>query len=245
MKNVQNNILHNYGHAHFCALFTSCHVKVKIIWCFPRTSIPLKYEGHPGSKEHLRIQSVHLFCCSLSLVSGVQCDFENCLMQLYVGSCHVVSAEIAVAMDMPTDNLADCEVRGVIRFLQANEILVRHAEEARSCVELFYCTTMHVRILPARHKSFCVSILRIVLNWHRRTFFCFQKWSTMLVKLRNDEDLSDAGWITRRPHGMNRVYTNLCQSTTRALMSEATMWKSRRSYVPKHLYSVSVLLILL
>ena len=80
-------------------------------------------------------------------------------MQLYVGSCHVVSAEIAVAMDMPTDNLADCEVRGVIRFLQANEILVRHAEEARSCVELFYCTTMHVRILPARHKSCCVSIL--------------------------------------------------------------------------------------
>ena len=41
------------------------------------------YEGHPESKECLHIQSGHLFCCSRSLVSGVQYDIENCLMQLY------------------------------------------------------------------------------------------------------------------------------------------------------------------
>ena len=32
------------------------------------------YEGHPESKERLRIQSTHLFCCSQSLISGIQCD---------------------------------------------------------------------------------------------------------------------------------------------------------------------------
>ena len=81
------------------------------------------YEGHPESKERLRMQSVHLFCCSRSLVSGVQCDVENCLMQLYVGLYHMVglSAEISMAMAVPIENPADCEVRDVIRFLQPDE----------------------------------------------------------------------------------------------------------------------------
>ena len=64
-------------------------------------------EGHPESKERLRIHSAHLFCSSRSLVSGVQFDVEKYLMQLYVGPCHVVSAEIAVAMSVPIENLAD------------------------------------------------------------------------------------------------------------------------------------------
>ena len=72
------------------------------------------YEGHPESKERLRIQSAHLFCCSRSLVSGVKCDVENYLMQLYVGPSHVVSAEIAVVMAVPIENPADCEMWGVI-----------------------------------------------------------------------------------------------------------------------------------
>ena len=78
-----------------------------------------------SSRNHSRllIQSVHLFCCSRSLVSGVRCDVENCLMQLYVGTCHVVNAEISVAVAVPNYNPTDCEVRSVIRFLQANEIL--------------------------------------------------------------------------------------------------------------------------
>ena len=73
-------------------------------------------EGHPERKERLYIQSGHLFRCSRLLVSGIQCDVENCLMQLHVGPYHVVSAEIGVAIAMPIENHADCEVRGVILF---------------------------------------------------------------------------------------------------------------------------------
>ena len=78
-------------------------------------------------------------------------------MQLYVGTCHVVSAERAVAMTVLIENPADCEVRGVIRFLQTDEILGYLAEEASSRVELFCFTTMYVRILSGRHKPCCVS----------------------------------------------------------------------------------------
>ena len=42
---------------------------------------------------------------------------------------------------------------------------------------------------------------------------------------------------------MKRVYTNWCQGTTSALMSKATVWKSRQRYVPYLLYSDSVLLL--
>ena len=77
---------------------------------------------------------MHLFYCSRSLVSGVQCDVENCLVQLYVGLCHVVTAEIAVAMAVLIENPASCEMRRVIRVLEVNEILVYPAEEASSRV---------------------------------------------------------------------------------------------------------------
>ena len=140
-------------------------------------------EGYPESKERLRIQSKHLFCCSRSLVSGVLCDVESCRMQLYVGPCHVVNAEIPVALAMPIENPADCEVRGVIRFLQADEILWYLTEEASSRVELFCCTTMHVRILPRQTQGLLreqfyrasSSILLTVRTCHRWTFSCFQK----------------------------------------------------------------------
>ena len=45
----------------------------------------------------------------------------------------MISAEIAVAMTVPIENPADCEVRGVISFLQADEILGYLAEEANYC----------------------------------------------------------------------------------------------------------------
>ena len=96
------------------------------------------------------------FCCSRSLFSGVQCDVENCLVQLHIGPCHVISAEITAAMAVQIENPADRDVRGVIRFLQADEILSYIAEEASSRVELFCCKTMHVRILPGRHTSLAV-----------------------------------------------------------------------------------------
>ena len=99
-------------------------------------------------------------------------------MQMYVGPCHLVSAEIAVTMGVPIENPADCEVRGFTSFLQAGDILGYLAEEAIIRLELFCCTTMHIRILPSRHKLCCVinsigtssSNLRTVLAWHRRTF---------------------------------------------------------------------------
>ena len=78
-------------------------------------------------------------------------------MQLYVGPCQVVSAEIAVTMAVPIENPAYFEVRNVIRFLQADEILGYLAEEASYRVELVFCTTMQVRILPGRHKPCCMN----------------------------------------------------------------------------------------
>ena len=141
------------------------------------------YESDTENKERFHIQSKHLFCCSRSLVSGVQCDVGNCIMQLYVGPCHVVRAEIAVAMAVAIENPADWEVRGVIRFLQTDEILGYLAEETSFRVELFRCMTMHDRILPGRHQPCCVSnfietsssILHTVRTRHRRTFSYFQK----------------------------------------------------------------------
>ena len=66
---------------------------------------------------------------------------------MYVGPCHVVNAEIAVAMAVPIENPADCEVQGVIYFLQADEILDNLAEEASARVEYCYvarqCTSAY------------------------------------------------------------------------------------------------------
>ena len=65
-------------------------------------------------------------------------------------------------------------------------------------------------------------------------FFLFPKMKERLAGKRFvNYDLKDAGWITWRPHGMNRVYTNWCQGTTSALMSKASICKSRQRYVPK------------
>ena len=36
--------------------------------------------------------------------------FNSCLMQLYIGLCHVVSAEITMAMVVPIENHADYQV---------------------------------------------------------------------------------------------------------------------------------------
>ena len=42
----------------------------------------------------------------------------------------------------------------------------------------------------------------------------------------------------------SRLYTNWCQDMTSALMSKATMWKSRQSYMRKLGYSISELSLL-
>ena len=111
---------------------------------------------------------------------------KSCLMQLYVGFCHVVSAETPVFIIPYSPDLAPSD------------------------------------------------------------FSCFQKWrNTLLVNasqiMKTLRMLSWPGWITRRPHGMKRVYKNWCQVTS-DLMSKVTMWKGRQRYVPKLVYSISVLL---
>ena len=47
----------------------------------------------------------------------------------------------------------------------------------------------------------------------------------------------------QRPHVMERVYRNWCQSAASALMPMVTLWKSREWFVPKIVYLVSVLLL--
>ena len=64
----------------------------------------------------------------------------------------MVSADIAVATVVLIENSADSKVQDVVSFLQADEILGYLAKEATSHMELFCCTTMHVHILPGRHK---------------------------------------------------------------------------------------------
>ena len=73
---------------------------------------------------------MHLFRCSRSLVSGVQCDVEKLPHAVVRWTCRALSAEIAVAMAVPVEDPADCEVRGIIRLLQADEILRYLTEEA-------------------------------------------------------------------------------------------------------------------
>ena len=64
-------------------------------------------------------------------------------------------------------------------------------------------------------------------------FFMFPEMKENLAgkHFANDEDLKDAGCITRRPYGIKWVYTNWCQGSTSALMSKATMWKSIKQYL--------------
>ena len=104
-------------------------------------------------------------------------------MQLYVGPFRLVSAKIAVAMAVPIENPADCEVRGVIRFLQADDILGYLAKETSCRVKLF-CCVMHVRILPGRHKHYWDIFEHPPYSpdLAPSDFFLFKKWrSTLLI----------------------------------------------------------------
>ena len=65
----------------------------------------------------------------LQPIIGFWCSVWKFLKQLYVGTCHVVSAEISMAMAVPIENPAGCEMRSVIHFLQADDILGYLAEE--------------------------------------------------------------------------------------------------------------------
>ena len=53
-----------------------------------------------------------MFCYSRTLVSGVQCEVGKLFVQLYVGPCHLLSADIVVAIAVAIENPATvmCEV---------------------------------------------------------------------------------------------------------------------------------------
>ena len=148
-------------------IFEICNVKVtKIKLCETVNMLPLDLLIECSSRLYRIndpytkvIQKVKNVCAYSRRTCFVAADYWfvfsvmlSCLMQLHIGPYRVVSAEIAVAMAVPIENPADCEVRGVIRFLQADEILGYLAEEASSRMKLFCCTTIHVRILPGRNK---------------------------------------------------------------------------------------------
>ena len=109
-----------------------------------------------STKAIQKVQFANLFCCGRLVVSSVQCDVKKCLVQLYVGPCHVVSEEIAVAMAVPIENPADCEVRSDVFYRRIRSQVILTKRQALAW-NYFVCKTMHFRILPERHKSCCVS----------------------------------------------------------------------------------------
>ena len=128
----------------------------KIFTC---CQIPSEVLSYKALQEHACTRAIHKVknVCAYSprtcfvaadhwfLVFSVMKSF---LMLLYVGSCDVVSAEIAVFMAVPIENPADCEVQCDIRFVQADEILGYLAEKESSRVELFCYTKLQILILP-------------------------------------------------------------------------------------------------
>ena len=115
----------------------------------------------------------------------------------------MVSAEIAVAMAVPIENSTNCEVQGIIRFLQADEILGYLVEEGSSRVELF-CLHDNARPHTARQTQ---TLLLELFHWDifehplyspdlaTLDLFLFPKMKEHLPGkcFANDEDLKNAG----------------------------------------------------
>ena len=175
------------------------------------------------------------------------CDVNKLPHAVVVEPSHAVSAEIAVAMAVPIENPVDCEVLFVFRMPMRCQVIL-----AKKFTREIVLLNDNARPHTAWQTQ---ALLREQFHWDifehppyspdmaPSDFFLFSKMKEHLARkcFTNDEDLKDGGWITRQPHGMRRVYTNWCQGTS-ALMSKVTMWKSRQRYVPKLVYSVSVLL---
>ena len=103
-------------------------------------------------------------------------------------------------------------MRGVIRFLEADEILGYLAEEASSRVELFCCTTMNFRILPGRHKQFRRDIFEhppCSLDLVPSDFFMFPKMKEHLAGKRfaKDENLKNASTATWCEEVVHKLYS--------------------------------------
>ena len=149
--------------------FLQLHVKGSLVlWT---------YEGHPESKERLRIQFAHLFYCSWSLVSGVQCDVKKLP--------HAV-ASWTLSCGKCRDSCADWEFRQLwdarcYSFSAGRWDLRLSCQRGKLSFGIVLLHGMHVHILPGRRKPCCKSnsigtsssILRTVQTWHHRTFSCF------------------------------------------------------------------------
>ena len=174
-------------------------VKTKYIW------------GPSKNKERLRIQSAHLFCCSRSLVSGVQCDVEKLPhavthRTLSCGKC----------IDSPGHGCVDWESRrlwdvGCYSFSAGWwDTRLSYRRDKLSCGIVLLHDNAHPH--TARQTQ---TLLFEQFHWdifeHSQyspdlapsDVFLFPKMKEHLAGKRfaNDEDLKDNGWITRRPHG--------------------------------------------
>ena len=178
------------------------------------------YEGHPESKERLRIQSAHLFCCSRSLVSGVQWPWN-------VASCSCTSDLVTWYVQrqlwlwlcrLRIPPTVRCEVLLVFAGRWNLRFSYRRGKLSRGIV-LFHDNAR--RILLGIHNPCCVSnstgtsssILRTVRTWYRRTFFCFQKWrSTLLVNasqiIKTWRMMSAIAWYEEGIHKVVSSYHN-------------------------------------
>ena len=172
-------------------------------------------QGHPESKESLRIKSAHLFCCSWSLVVGPHgkcrdscvhgcADWESC--RLRGARCYSLSAgRWGLRLSCRRDKLSP----GIV--LLHDNARTHTARQTQALLR----EQFHWEILE---QPPCTP----ELAWS--DFFLFPKMKEDLDGkcFAKDEYLKDSGWITRRPHHMKRVYRNWCQGTTSALMSIAT-----------------------
>ena len=81
------------------------------------------YEGHQKVKNVCTYSPLTCFVAADHWFLVFSVMLKSCLMQLYIRPCHMVSAEIAVAMAVQFLNHAVYELIAVIRFLQDDEIL--------------------------------------------------------------------------------------------------------------------------
>ena len=121
---------------------------------------------------------------------------KSSLMQLYIRSCHMVSAEIAVATAVPIENPADCEVRGVIRFPQVDEILGYLDEEASSRMN---CSVARPHTAQQTQALLCEQFYWYILEHPPYSpdlapsdFFLFPKMEHLAGKCFTNEDLTNA-----------------------------------------------------
>ena len=168
-----------------------------------------------------------LFCCSRSLVSGVQCVVEKLphavvRRTLSRGKCR----------DSCGYGCADWESRRLLgtrcySFCAGQWCLRLSSRRAKiSCGIVLLHDNARPHTAPQTQallrEQFLWDIFKHSLNspdLAPSNFFLFPKMKSEHLadnRFANNEDLKDAGRITRRPHGMKRVYTHWCQGTTSA-----------------------------